>query len=103
VYRKLPGLPLLLSASVKEDEKGGQDYISASLLHQSTCHGDVNTRCFHTIFLTSYFFLSPLDGNIEQRVCIKFYLKLGKSASETLEMLHEASAEHSLSQTAVSE
>jgi hypothetical protein len=30
-----------------------------------------------------------MDGKIEQRVCIKFYLKLGKSATETLEMLRE--------------
>jgi hypothetical protein len=42
-----------------------------------------------------------MDGKIEQRVCIKFCVKLGKSASETLEMPHEAFGEHSLSQTAV--
>jgi hypothetical protein len=30
-------------------------------------------------------------------------VKLGKSATKTLEMLHEAFEEHSLSQTAVSE
>jgi hypothetical protein len=44
-----------------------------------------------------------MDGKIEQRVCIKFCVKLGKSATETLEMLHEGFGEHSLSQTAVSE
>jgi hypothetical protein len=44
-----------------------------------------------------------MDGKIEQRVCIKFCLKLGKSATETLEMLREAFGELSLSLTAVSE
>jgi transposase len=38
-----------------------------------------------------------MDGKIEQCVFIKFCLKLGKSATETLEMLHEAFGEHSLS------
>jgi hypothetical protein len=40
-----------------------------------------------------------MDVKIEQCVCIKFCIKLGKSITETLEMLHEAS----LSQTAVFE
>jgi hypothetical protein len=40
-----------------------------------------------------------MDGKIEQRVCIKFCMKLGKSAIETLEMLREAFGEHSLSRT----
>jgi hypothetical protein len=31
-----------------------------------------------------------MDGKIEHRVCIKFCVKLGKSATETLEMLREA-------------
>jgi hypothetical protein len=38
-----------------------------------------------------------MDGNIEKRVCIKFCVKLGKSATETCEMLREASGEHTLS------
>jgi hypothetical protein len=42
-----------------------------------------------------------MDGKIEQRVCIKFCVKLGKSATETLEMLHETFGEHCLSRTAV--
>jgi hypothetical protein len=42
-----------------------------------------------------------MDGKIVQSVCIKFCMKIGKSATETLEMLHEA--EHSLSRTAVFE
>jgi hypothetical protein len=41
-----------------------------------------------------------MDGKIEQRVCIKVYVKLGKSATETLEMLREAFEEHSLRWTA---
>jgi hypothetical protein len=44
-----------------------------------------------------------MDGKIEQHVCIKFCVKLGKSATETLKMLREAFGEHSLSRTAVFE
>jgi hypothetical protein len=48
-------------------------------------------------FSTSCFVLPAMDGKIKQYVCIKFCMKLGKSATETLEMLHEAFREHSLS------
>jgi hypothetical protein len=44
-----------------------------------------------------------MDGKIEQCVCNKFCMKLGKSTTETLEMLREAYGEHSLSWTAVFE
>jgi hypothetical protein len=44
-----------------------------------------------------------MDGEIEQRVCTKFCVKLGKSATETLEMFREAFGEHSLSWTSVFE
>jgi hypothetical protein len=44
-----------------------------------------------------------MDGKIEQHVCIKFCTKPGKPATETLEMLHEAFGEHSLSRTAIFE
>jgi hypothetical protein len=44
-----------------------------------------------------------MDGKIEQRVCIKFCVKLGKSATESLEMLREVFGELSLSRTAVFE
>jgi hypothetical protein len=44
-----------------------------------------------------------MDGKIEQHVCIRFCMKLGKSVTETPEMLHEAFGEHSLSWTAVFE
>jgi hypothetical protein len=54
-------------------------------------------------FLTLRFVLSAMDAKIEQHVCIKFCVKLGKSATETLEMLLGAFGEHSLSQTVVSE
>jgi hypothetical protein len=49
------------------------------------------------------FFLFLIDGKIEQCICIKFCVKLGKSTTKTLEMLCEAFGEHSLSQTAVFE
>jgi hypothetical protein len=44
-----------------------------------------------------------MDGKIEQRVCVRFSIKHGNWASETLDMLCEAFGEHSLSQTAVFE
>jgi transposase len=44
-----------------------------------------------------------MDGKIEQRVCIKFCVKLDKFTTETPEMLCEAFGEHSLSQTVVYE
>jgi hypothetical protein len=44
-----------------------------------------------------------MDGKIEQRVCLKFCVKFGKSATKTLEMLREAFGEHSLSWTVVLE
>jgi hypothetical protein len=96
---------LVVTASVKEDERGGQGHTSESLLHQSaTCQRAVNTRYFCTsAFSASCFVLSAMDSKIEQRVCIKFRVKLGKSATETLEMLREAFGEHSLSRTAVFE
>jgi hypothetical protein len=49
---------------------------------------------FHVLF--------AMDGKIEQLVCIKFCVKLGKSATETLKMLCEAFVEHSLCRTAAS-
>jgi hypothetical protein len=62
-------------------------------------------HCEHT-FLHEYFFdlvfvLSAVDGKIEQLVCIKFCVKLGKSTAETLEMLLEAFGDRSLSRTVV--
>jgi uncharacterized protein YjaG (DUF416 family) len=54
-------------------------------------------------FSTLCFVLFAVDGKIEQRVCIKFCVKLGKFSTKTVEMLREAFAEHSLSQTAVFE
>jgi hypothetical protein len=44
-----------------------------------------------------------MDGKMEQHVCIKFYVMLDKSGTETLEMLHEAFGENSLSQTVIFE
>jgi hypothetical protein len=64
----------------------------------------VNTHCFYTsASLTLCFILSAVDDKIEQRVCIRFSAKLGKSATEALEMLRETFGELSLSWTAVFE
>jgi hypothetical protein len=64
----------------------------------------VKKHWFHTsAFSTLFFVLSAMDGKMEQRVCIKFYLKLGKSATEILETPCEAFGEHYLSRTAVFE
>jgi hypothetical protein len=47
--------------------------------------------------------LSPMDGKIKHCFCIKFCVKLGKSATKTIEMLREAFGELSSSLTVVSE
>jgi hypothetical protein len=44
-----------------------------------------------------------MDEKFKQRVCIKFCVKLGKSTTETPELLSEAFREHSLSRTEVFE
>jgi hypothetical protein len=44
-----------------------------------------------------------MDGKIEQCVCIKFCMKLGKSATETSEMIRVAFGKQCLCQTTVSE
>jgi hypothetical protein len=44
-----------------------------------------------------------MDGKIEECVCINFCMKLGKSATKTLEMLCGAFGEHSLSRRAIFE
>jgi hypothetical protein len=44
-----------------------------------------------------------MDGKIEQHVCIKFCVKLGKFSTENLEMLRETFGEHTSSRTAVFE
>jgi hypothetical protein len=44
-----------------------------------------------------------MDGKIERHIGIKFFVKLGRSATETLEMLCEAFGENSLRRTMVFE
>jgi hypothetical protein len=77
---------IIVAASVKEDEKGGQGHISATVLHQSATW----QRCEHALFLqecfsTSCFVLFGMNGKTEQPVCSKH----SKAATETLEMLRE--------------
>jgi hypothetical protein len=59
-------------------------------------------HCFYTgAFSTSFLVLSAIYSEIEQSVCIKFCVKLGRSVTETLEMLHEIFGEHSLSMNGI--
>jgi hypothetical protein len=44
-----------------------------------------------------------MDGKIEQHVCIKFCVKLGKSTTKILEMFHDAFGDYFLSRAVVSE
>jgi hypothetical protein len=48
---------------------------------------------YASAFSTSGMNLSAMDGKIEQHACIKFYVKVGKSNTEPLEMLYEAFGE----------
>jgi hypothetical protein len=64
----------------------------------------VNKHGFYTsAFQSSCFVLSAMVGKIKQRVCVKFCVELGKSPTETIQMLREAFGEYSLSRTAVFE
>jgi hypothetical protein len=85
---------IIVTASLKEDEREGQGHISACLLHQSaTWYCGINTLfyCFlHEWFFVFMICLSMMDGKIEQLVCIKSSVKLGRFTIKTLEMLHEA-------------
>jgi hypothetical protein len=64
----------------------------------------VNMHCFYTsTFLISCFILSVIDGKTEQRVCIKFCVKLSKCTIKPLKMLSEAFGEHCLCRIAVFE
>jgi hypothetical protein len=56
---------------------------------------------YTSAFSTSFFVLFAMDAKIERGVCIRFCVKLGKSPTETLEMLHEAFGEQCLSRTAI--
>jgi hypothetical protein len=67
------------------------------------CDTTLWTRIVFTRVLFRLHVLSTMDGKIKQCVCIKFSVKLGKSTTETLEMLREAFWEHSLSRTTVFE
>jgi hypothetical protein len=96
---------VVVTALVKEEE-GGRPRPHFRKPIASVCH--VTPHCehglfLHECFLTSCLILSAMGVKIEQRVCIKFCVKLSKSSTETLEMLHEAFGEHSLSWTAVFE
>jgi hypothetical protein len=58
---------IVVTASVKEDERGGQGHTSTRLLHQSaTWHRTKNIHCFYMrAFLTSCFISYAMDGKIK--------------------------------------
>jgi hypothetical protein len=90
---------IVVTALLKEDERGGQSHISASLSHQSATLTPFCEKAFlyTSAFSTLCFVLSVTDGKIEQHVRINLYMKIGKSITKPLEMLHEAFGEHSSS------
>jgi uncharacterized protein with PQ loop repeat len=71
---------VVVTASVKEDERGGQGHTSESILHQSaTWHRAVNMHCFYTsAFSTLCFILSAIDGKIVSSVYIKFCIHVSR-------------------------
>jgi hypothetical protein len=69
-HLKVPRLLLLLTASVKEDERGGQGHAHTSLLHQSAIRQHpVNTQRFYTSALSTCFVLSG-DGWQNWATCL---------------------------------
>jgi hypothetical protein len=103
VVSKSSSTVIAVTATVREDEREAQ----VTILEVYCISLPRAPRCEHALFLhdaffsTSCFALSAMDGKIEQRVCNKFYVKLGKSVTETLEMLREAFGEYSLNRTLV--
>jgi hypothetical protein len=75
-----------VTASVKEDESGDQGH------PQAYC---ISLPCDTALLYTSassnsHLIWSVMDGKSEQRFCVKFCVKLDKSAAATIEMLSEA-------------
>jgi hypothetical protein len=79
----------------------GEGKVTLPQACSSVCH--VTLHFSMNASSTSYFVLSAMDGKIEQWICVRFYVKLGKCPTENLEILNEAFGEHSLSQTVVFE
>jgi hypothetical protein len=77
---------IIATGWAKEDQRGDHGYTFTSLLHQPALwRRAVNTHYFYnSAFSTLCFILSAKDGKIEQYVCIKFRVKFGKYANETL-------------------
>ena len=77
--------------------------LAVSFNHQSANWRLYKCTCFRVlaVFFTPF---SRVSANIEmadvkeQRICIKFYFKLNKTAAETHQMLKEAFGEQALSQ-----
>jgi hypothetical protein len=69
VYRKVPGLLLLLTASVKEDEGRSRSHFRKRIT--SVCY--MTQRCEHALFLHEYFFdfmfCFVCDGWQNQAMC----------------------------------
>jgi hypothetical protein len=100
-YRKVPDC-CFITASVKEDEREGQVYTYASILHQSaTWHRTVNTRCFYTsaFRLRVSFYLQWMTKS--SNLCASsFAWSSVNPLPEPLKCFVDSFGEHSLSQTA---
>jgi hypothetical protein len=86
----------VVTALVKDDERRPRSHFCKPTAAVTPC-------CEHALFLyehfSDFFILSVMDGKTEQSICTMFWVKLSKSATETLEMLHGAFGEYSLSRT----
>jgi hypothetical protein len=61
---------IVVTTSVKEDERGGQGHTSASLLHQAvTWHRAVNMHCFNTSVF-DFLFRYLCDGRQNRATCL---------------------------------
>lgn len=88
---------IVVAVSVKEDDREGQGHSYTGLLYYSATSCLVNVTFCTSALSTSCLVVSAMDGGMDHGVCIKFCVKLGKSASGNLEMLCEALGEHTLS------
>jgi hypothetical protein len=89
---KFPGSHCCSCLGERRWEGRPRSHFHKPILHRSPHDTALWTR---VAFSTLCFILSAIDGRLEQRVCMKFCVKVGKSTTGTLEMLREAFGGHS--------